>query len=235
MQRHGYRTVRWSYRQVADLAFQFARELDARAITKGERILLWGPNSAEWVAVFLGCAFAWRSGRPMDDVATPDFALRVHQQVDAKLLVCSRDHVQQSVATLILEDLPEALKSRSPAAYQAAEIEPADTLEIVFTSGTTAEPKGVVITHGNVLANIAPLELEIRKYLKYERWVHPVRFLNLVASQPRLWAISGNLSSAIHGRHGNISGHTQASRRNRDYPSRARFRVGRGAPRAAIP
>jgi long-chain acyl-CoA synthetase len=55
-----------------------------------------------------------------------------------------------------------------------------DLLQIVFTSGTTAEPKGVVITHGNVLANTAPLELEMRQYLKYERWVHPVRFLNLL-------------------------------------------------------
>jgi long-chain acyl-CoA synthetase len=55
-----------------------------------------------------------------------------------------------------------------------------DPLQIIFTSGTTAEPKGVVITHGNVLANLAPLESEIRKYLKYERLVHPIRFLNLL-------------------------------------------------------
>ena len=55
-----------------------------------------------------------------------------------------------------------------------------DILQIVFTSGTTAEPKGVVITHGNVLANIAPLEREMRGYLKYERFVHPMRFLNLL-------------------------------------------------------
>ncbi len=180
MQPHGYRTARWSYRQVADLAFQFARELDARSITKGERILLWGPNSAEWVAVFLGCALRGVVVVPMDDVASPDFALRVHQQVDAKLQVCSRDHVQQSITALTLEELPAALAAHSTAAYPAVDIETADTLEIVFTSGTTAEPKGVVITHGNVLANIAPLELEIRKYLKYERWVHPVRFLNLL-------------------------------------------------------
>ena len=52
--------------------------------------------------------------------------------------------------------------------------------EIVFTSGTTAEPKGVVLTHANVLANVTPLEAEIRKYLKYERLVHPIRFLNLL-------------------------------------------------------
>jgi long-chain acyl-CoA synthetase len=180
VQRSGYRTVRWSYRQVAETAFRFARELEARAIAKGERILIWGPNSAEWIAAFFGCALRGVVVVPMDDVATPDFALRVHQRVGAKLLVCSREHVTQSVPTLLLEDLADTLAAHSPAAYPPAEIAPADPLEIVFTSGTTAEPKGVVITHGNVLANIAPLELEIQKYLKYERWVHPVRFLNLL-------------------------------------------------------
>jgi long-chain acyl-CoA synthetase len=180
VQRRGYRTVRWSYRQVAETAFRFARELEARGIEKGERVLIWGPNSAEWITAFFGCALRGVVVVPMDDIATPDFALRVHQQVGAKLLVCSREHAQQSLPTLTLEDLPHALAAHSPAAYPPAELQPADTLEIVFTSGTTAEPKGVVITHGNVLANIAPLELEIQKYLKYERWVHPVRFLNLL-------------------------------------------------------
>ena len=55
-----------------------------------------------------------------------------------------------------------------------------DIVEIVFTSGTTAEPRGVVITHGNILANLEPLEREIGKYLKYERIFHPIRFLNLL-------------------------------------------------------
>jgi long-chain acyl-CoA synthetase len=180
VQRHGYRTVRWSYQQTAGTAFQFARELDARAIKKGDRILLWGPNSAEWVTVFLGCVLRGVVVVPMDDVATNDFALRVHQQVGAKLMVCSQAHVQQEIPTLTLDNLFQALAGHSTTAYAAAEIQLADPLEIVFTSGTTAEPKGVVISHGNVLANIAPLEIEIRKYLKYERWVHPVRFLNLL-------------------------------------------------------
>ncbi len=55
-----------------------------------------------------------------------------------------------------------------------------DIVQIVFTSGTTAEPRGVVITHGNILANLEPLEREIGKYLKYERIFHPLRFLNLL-------------------------------------------------------
>lgn len=180
MQHRGYRTVRWSYQQVAGAAFQFARELDARAIQKGDRLLLWGPNSAEWVTVFLGCALRGMVVVPMDDVATNDFAFRVYQQTGAKLMVCSRAHVQPGIPTLSLEDLPHEIAGHSPTAYPTAEIASADPLEIVFTSGTTAEPKGVVISHGNVLANVAPLELEIRKYLKYERWVHPIRFLNLL-------------------------------------------------------
>ena len=55
-----------------------------------------------------------------------------------------------------------------------------DPSDILFTSGTTADPKGVRITHGNLLANLVPLENEIKRYLKWERGVHPVRFLNLV-------------------------------------------------------
>ena len=51
-------------------------------------------------------------------------------------------------------------------------------LQIVFTSGTTAEPKGIVHTHGNVLASLDPLEKEIGKYLRYERFVHPLRILH---------------------------------------------------------
>src|SRR3989442_2671561 len=180
IQRRGYRSVRWTYRQIAETAFQFARELAKRGISKGDRVLIWGPNSAEWVATFFGCVLRGAIVVPMDDAAALDFALRVYHQVNAKLLVCSRQHVQPSVRGLVLEDLPETLAHYSSAPIEPSAIHAQDTLEIVFTSGATAEPKGVVITHGNVLANIEPLETEIRKYSKYERLVHPIRFLNLL-------------------------------------------------------
>jgi long-chain acyl-CoA synthetase len=100
------------------------------------------------------------------------------------LLLCSRRHKDfaeiSPVATLILEDLSQTLAPHPATPRPNVPIGPDDVLQIVFTSGTTADPKGVVITHGNVLANIAPLEREMQRYLKYERWVHPVRFLNLL-------------------------------------------------------
>src|SRR5881397_1679581 len=180
VQRRGYRTARWTYRQIAELAFRCARELANRGVVKGERVLIWGPNTAEWVAAFFGCVLRGVIVVPMDDAAAPEFALRVAQQVSAKLLVCSREHAQNRLPTLLLDDLQEVLGRHSAAPYNPVPVETSDPLEIVFTSGTTAEPKGVVISHGNVLGNVTPLEEEIRKYLKYERLVHPVRFLNLL-------------------------------------------------------
>ena len=179
-ERSGYRMARWTYRDVAELAFRFARELTARGIQKGDRVVLWGPNSAAWLAAFFGCANRGVIAVPMDQVASADFALRVFQQVNARLLVCSRDHAQPGLTILFLEELETSLKARSSATLEPENIRAEDALEIVFTSGTTAEPKGVVITHGNVLANVAPLEQQIAPYLKYERMVHPIRFLNLL-------------------------------------------------------
>jgi long-chain acyl-CoA synthetase len=181
-QMDGYRSVRWSYRRVAERSYQFARELENRQIHKGERVCLWGRNSAEWVAAFLGCVARGAVVVPMDTIASSDFAQRVFKQVEGRLWVCSRE--QQSNAsggpTLLLEDLPEMLDSHDCSPYCSPGQCGEDVVQIVFTSGTTADPKGVIITHKNIVANLDPLDVEIQKYLKYERVFHPLRFLNLL-------------------------------------------------------
>ncbi|MGB8762635.1 MAG: AMP-binding protein, partial [Candidatus Sulfotelmatobacter sp.] len=185
-QRHGYRMQWFTYGQVLEMASRFAGDLDARGIGKGDRVMLWGENCAEWVAAFFGCALRGVVVVPMDDGASAEFAGRVARQVEAKLWVGSRRHAADvdetgAVPHVVLEDLSQKAGGTSALLPDVkAAIGRNDTLQIVFTSGTTAEPKGVVITHGNVLANIAPLEREMQRYLKYERWVHPVRFLNLL-------------------------------------------------------
>ena len=68
----------------------------------------------------------------------------------------------------------------APDSARAIEVTPDDTAEIIFTSGATADPKGVVITHRNVLANIVPIEREVAKYRRYMRPFLPIRFLNLL-------------------------------------------------------
>ena len=180
----GLRTLRWSYAEVAATACGFARELEARGIAKGDRVLIWAANSPVWVAAFFGCAARGAIIVPLDRESAPDFIARVQKQVEAKMLLYGPD-VDSALAgapslRLPLEDVPH-MAARHPAdGRSSVEIDEDDTVEIIFTSGTTAAPKGVVITHRNLLANLTPLEREIQRYLKWERLVHPIRFLTLV-------------------------------------------------------
>jgi long-chain acyl-CoA synthetase len=180
--RRGYRTVRWAYADLLRTAMQFAVELEARGIGKGDRVLLWGENCGEWIAAFLGCLFRGAVAVPMDAIAEIHFARRVAAQAGVRLAVVGRDlpSLGAEPAALCLEDLAEIVRSRPIEEFSPAPAGRGDPVEIVFTSGTTAEPRGVVLTHGNLLANLEPLEKGIARYRRYERIFHPLRFLDLL-------------------------------------------------------
>ncbi|HEX8473954.1 MAG TPA: AMP-binding protein [Pyrinomonadaceae bacterium] len=186
--RRGLRVVRWSYARVAETAHRFARELAARGIVRGDRVLFWAENSPEWVAAFFGCALGGVIVVPLDVESAPDFVSRVQQQTEAKLLLVGGHDGQSriegasgSLPLLRLEELSEVVARHAAAPLENEDIEADAILEIIYTSGTTAEPRGVCLTHGNILANLAPLEKEMEKYRRWERLtVHPLRFLNLL-------------------------------------------------------
>jgi long-chain acyl-CoA synthetase len=180
--RRGYRMVRWSYADLLRCATRFSSELQTRGIEKGDRVLLWGENSGEWVAAFLGCMFQGAIAVPMDATAERTFAQRVAQQAGVRFAVVGRDLPSPvaASATLGLEDLAELTNGRAAVDFLPSPAGPDDPIEIVFTSGTTAEPRGVVLTHGNLLANLEPIEKEIERYRRYERFFHPLRLLDLL-------------------------------------------------------
>jgi len=180
--RRGYRMERATYGEILDDSYRFARELESRAVLKSDAVLLWGEPSPAWVAAFFGCVLRGAVAVPIDQISTADFASRVAREVKAKLIVRSRESAQidSAIPSLQLDSLPETNARHSSAPYESPALTRDDTLEMIFTSGTTAEPRGVVISHGNILANIEPLDREIRKYLRYERLFHPLRFLNLL-------------------------------------------------------
>jgi long-chain acyl-CoA synthetase len=176
----GNRSYATTYGELAQLAGRSAAKFERLGITAGDRILLWGENSAEWIGVFFGCLLRGVIVVPLDAAGSSDFANRIVKDVSPKLIVGDR-----SLLTSVADDLPRLFLSELNAQLPA---EPTFTVsdavnehtpfQIVFTSGTTAEPKGIVHTHRNVLASLQPIEDEIAKYRKYERWVHPLRFLH---------------------------------------------------------
>ena len=177
----GFRSQRWSYSELLAVASQFARELEARGIERGERVLIWGGSSGEWLAAFLGCLLRGVVSVPMDAVASPEFARRVASDAQVKLAVVSRDlYSFDGVPAIVLEDLRDTVARHSAEPYSPTSLNRDDILEIVFTSGTTAEPRGVVLTHGNLLSGLEPIETEIAKYRRYERIFHPLKFLDLL-------------------------------------------------------
>jgi len=176
----GFRPRSYSYRALAKAAKNFARILLQHGIGPGDRVVLWSENRPAWVAAFWGCVLSGVALAPIDERHSPDFLQRVAHITGAKAILIGDEMVlpplDRPVPVFRLSDLDW----ESDAPLQPVAAHPDDTCQILFTSGATAEPKGVVITHRNILANIVPVEREVLKYRKYARPFSPIRFLNLL-------------------------------------------------------
>ena len=73
----GNRRYATSYGELAELAGRFAAELERRGVAAGERVVLWGENSAEWIGVFFGCVLRGVIAVPLDAAGSSEFANRV--------------------------------------------------------------------------------------------------------------------------------------------------------------
>jgi long-chain acyl-CoA synthetase len=173
----GVRQARTTYGELAKRTRRFAAELENRGIRKGDRVLLWGENCAEWVAAFFGCILRGVIPVPLDHAGSLDFATRVAADVQPLLVVGDPMKIAAlGRPSLAFPDFESLLTPQTASAID--NLTAADPLQIIFTSGTTGQPKGIVHTHANVLASLQPIEKEMAKYLKYERPFHPIRILH---------------------------------------------------------
>jgi long-chain acyl-CoA synthetase len=171
----GFRARHYRYDEVALQARAFAARLREARIVRDDKLVLYGENRPEWIIALWGCLLEGVIAVPIDYRSSAEFVERVDAIVGARAILVG-DEVS-------LPDSPKIWKLGTLAGGSpgpAASIQKDQIAEIIFTSGATAEPKGVLITHRNILANIVPVEREVRKYLKYAGPFSPIRFLNLL-------------------------------------------------------
>ena len=182
----GYRTWSFTYAEIAAASRAFAARLREARIGTDHKVVLWSENRPEWLVVLWGCLLEGVIVVPIDYRSSPDLMLRIADIVDAKAIVIG-DVVPAVTTTRPLWPAGPLASTgdrplyRGQAPLQGTGPSGADTTaEIIFTSGATADPKGVVLTHRNILANVIPIEREIGKYKRYARPFAPIRFLNLL-------------------------------------------------------
>jgi len=147
---------RFSYGEVLSLARKKAASLQSLGIGHGDRVGILMGNDEHWLSLFYGAALIGAVTVPVNTrfkTAEIDFCLK---QAGCKLLVYVPRFLNIDFAAMVREigfRNAVELKTMRPGKFSEQAVSPQDILLIQFTSGTTAYPKGAMLTHDNMLRN----------------------------------------------------------------------------------
>jgi long-chain acyl-CoA synthetase len=177
----GFRSESFRYGDIVQQALAFAGWLRAEGFRPGHKVVLYGENRPEWIIAFWGCLLEGVIAVPIDFRSPLDFVRRVCGITEARLVLTGAEVQSPELGGEVrVIPLVSGRPERTLQAESLPHITADTTAEIIFTSGATSDPKGVVITHSNILANVVPVEREVHKYRKWAWPFLPIRFLNLL-------------------------------------------------------
>src|SRR6185369_2230678 len=160
--RTGVRRLAVSYREFHDLALKMANLLVQNGVAPGDRVLIWGPNSSWWGVAYWGIIIRGAIAVPVDFMSDRARADSIRNLTKAKVVLQSRFKPERITAgtLILLEDLQFLLEDIQPIA-EVASPAPEDMAQLIYTSGTTGNPKGVILTHRNLIANMTQINLQV--------------------------------------------------------------------------
>jgi long-chain acyl-CoA synthetase len=155
MYKPGLKTDVWTYSDLRERADRVAHWLQDQGIGKGNRVAIWAPNGPWWVAAFFGVLRNGSIVVPLDVRSSPDFVRRVIERSEPSLAIVTAAAARDwefNLPAYPTENLEGLLPDGGPATLP--EVLPDDLAEIIFTSGTTGAPKGVMLSHRNICSNV---------------------------------------------------------------------------------
>ncbi len=175
LQRHDH-IESCTYAELHRMAESVGRWITENGFARGSRIAILADNHPRWVAAYLGIIASGCAAVPLDTALHDDQVTKLLKDAGASAIFCDAKHVEVARPAakelhigLILMD-PDRMTTHSihenwlgnmPAIFQAGpgKFKPApanndDLASLIYTSGTTADPKGVMLTHANFLGEV---------------------------------------------------------------------------------
>ena len=171
--RHAGRTAiearregRWhriTYAELLQRVEERAGRWQGLGLTLGDRVLLAGENGPEWVISCMACSFLGAAVVPVDPQTPGEEVERIAAFCEARAIVAGPAVLEGVVPAAgrmridLLSGAPAGEATAAPSTFQEPEISHDREASIIFTSGTRVDPRGVILTHGNLISDLLAL------------------------------------------------------------------------------